>query len=47
MGIYVVFFGGYQSSKTDMALWLASARKQRSDIVFDAYPFPDYQASRC
>ena len=41
MSILVVFFGGYnnKSSKTDMGLWLASARKQRDDVVFDACPY--------
>ena len=41
MSIYVVFFGGFQASKTDMDLWLANARKQRDDVVFDAFPYPD------
>jgi hypothetical protein len=42
MTILVVFFGGYnnKSSKTDMDLWLASARKQRNDVVFEAFPWP-------
>lgn len=40
MKIYVVFIGGFQSSKTDMQLWLTSATKQRGDVDFDAYPFP-------
>jgi predicted esterase len=40
MSICVVFIGGFQSSKTDMALWLASATK-RSDVAFDAYPYPN------
>jgi hypothetical protein len=43
MTILVVFFGGYnnKSSKTDMDLWLASARKQRDNVVFEAFPWPD------
>src|SRR5215472_6821014 len=43
MSILVVFFCGYnnKSSKTDMGLWLASARKQRSDVQFEAFPWPD------
>jgi predicted esterase len=41
MSICVVFFGGFQASKTDMDLWLANARKQRDDVVFDAFPYPD------
>ena len=40
MKIYVVFIGGFQSSKTDMQLWLTSATTQRGDVDFDAYPFP-------
>ena len=45
MKIYVVFIGGYQSDQIAMDLWLASARKQRSDVVFDAYPFPSIKHS--
>jgi len=41
MSICVVFFGGYKASKTDMELWLASARKQRDDVGFDAFPYPE------
>jgi hypothetical protein len=40
MSIYVVFFGGYNASQTDMDLWLASAQKQRKDVDFDAFPYP-------
>jgi predicted esterase len=41
MSIYVVFIGGYKASQPAVDLWLASARKQRSDVVFDAYPYPE------
>jgi hypothetical protein len=41
MSIYVVFFGGYKASKIDMDLWKASAEKQRDDVKFDAFPYPD------
>jgi hypothetical protein len=41
MSILVVFFGGYKASKTDMELWLASTRKQRDDVQFEAFPYPD------
>ncbi len=41
MKIYVIFFGGFRVTSTDMQLWLTSARKQRSDVVFDAYPYPE------
>jgi hypothetical protein len=40
MSIYAIFFGGYRTSQPDMDLWLASARKQRDDVVFDACPYP-------
>ena len=45
MSLYVVFFGGYQSSQHDMNVWLASARKQRPDVTFDAYPYPAHAKS--
>lgn len=38
--IYVFFFGGYQSSQSDVDLWSQSARKQRSDVTFNAFPYP-------
>jgi len=42
MSVYVVFFGGYKASKTDMDLWLASAKNVcGADVEYDAYPFPD------
>lgn len=45
MSIFYVFFGGYQSSQTDMELWLASACKLRDDVKFVAYPYPSSHAS--
>ena len=45
MSIYVVFIGGFQSDQKAMDLWLASARTQRKDVVFDAYPFPHIKHS--
>lgn len=41
MKIRVVFFGGYLSNPSNMKVWLASARAQRSDVEFDAIPYPD------
>lgn len=41
MTILVVFFGGFQSSQPDMDKWLDSARKQRGDVQFEAFPYPD------
>jgi len=38
--IYVFFFGGYQSSPSDVNLWSESARKQRPDVTFNAFPYP-------
>lgn len=40
MSIYVLFFGGYNSTQTDMDVWLASAKAQRKDVDFDAVPYP-------
>ena len=40
MSSYVLFFGGYQSTQTNMDVWLASARAQRKDVKFDAVPYP-------
>jgi hypothetical protein len=40
MSIYVLFFGGYQSTQPDVNSWLGSARAQRKDVVFDAVPYP-------
>jgi hypothetical protein len=45
MSIYVVFFGGYQSSQPDMDVWKASAQNQRDDVKFDAFPYPGHAKS--
>ena len=36
---YVIFFGGFLASWDDMDKWLRSARSQRPDVAFDAYPY--------
>ena len=41
MKILVVFFGGFQSSQKDMDRWLDSARGQRKDVQFEAFPYPN------
>ena len=41
MSICVVFIGGFRASQPNMDLWLASARKQRDDVAFDAFPYPE------
>jgi hypothetical protein len=40
MSTYVVFFGGYKASQTDMKVWLGSAKAQKSSIEFSAFPWP-------
>lgn len=45
MTVLAVFFGGFQSSQPDMDKWLDSARNQRSDVQFEAFPFPDIPKS--
>lgn len=40
MGAYVLFFGGYNATRTDINVWCASAAAQRSDATFDGYPWP-------
>src|ERR1700746_3420088 len=42
MGIYVVFFGGFNSYQQDMDLWTNSAENQRDDVKFDAFPYPEH-----
>src|SRR5690349_20387167 len=37
---YAVFFGGFQATPTDMKFWLGSARAQKTDMEFDAFPWP-------
>jgi len=44
MSIYVVFFGGWHASSTDMELWRTTANNQRKDVTFDAIPFPSPHA---
>ncbi len=45
MSIYAVFIGGYQSSQPDVDMWKASAAKQRGDVEFDAYAYPDIKGA--
>lgn len=40
MGAYVVFFGGYQASASDVKAWWASAKAQKPDVTFDCFPWP-------
>ena len=39
-GVYVLFFGGYRATQTDMNVWLGSAKAQRATVDFDAIPWP-------
>jgi hypothetical protein len=40
MSVYVLFFGGFQATQSDIDVWLASAKKQCQDVAFDALPWP-------
>ena len=40
MSTYVLFFGGYRATITDMKVWQGSAKAQKSDVEFDAIPWP-------
>lgn len=45
MSAYVIFFGGYKATRTDINAWSASAAAQRSDATFDGYPWPSGASS--
>ncbi len=38
--ISVYFFGGYQSTSEQVGAWVKSAQGQRSDVTFNAFPYP-------
>jgi hypothetical protein len=40
MSTYVLFFGGYRATQTDMNVWLGNAKAQKADVAFDAIPWP-------
>jgi hypothetical protein len=40
MSAYVLFFGGYHATLTDINVWSASAKAQKADVTFDCYPWP-------
>lgn len=40
MSAYVLFFGGFQATRQHVNAWAASAKSQRSDVTFDAFPWP-------
>jgi hypothetical protein len=46
MSIHVVFFGGYRASQPAMDAWKTSAEKQRNDVKFDAFPYPEHASFR-
>lgn len=45
MSAYVLFFGGYHATPTDINLWSASAKAQKPDVTFDGYPWPSGASS--
>jgi len=40
MSAYVLFFGGYHATRTDINVWSANAKAQKPDVTFDGYPWP-------
>jgi hypothetical protein len=40
MSAYVFFFGGYNSTQTNIADWLLSARQQQPHTLFAGFPYP-------
>lgn len=40
MSAFVIFFGGWRATPADMQAWKGSAQAQKSDIDFDAIPWP-------
>jgi hypothetical protein len=40
MSAYVLFFGGYKASVTDIKAWTASATLQKPGVTFEGYPYP-------
>ena len=40
MSTFVLFFGGWQASVSDVNAWTASARHQSPGDILDAYPYP-------
>lgn len=40
MSAYVMFFGGYHATRTDINVWSASAKAQKPDVTFDGYAWP-------
>jgi hypothetical protein len=40
MSAYVLFFGGYKATRTDINVWSASAKAQKPDVTFDGYAWP-------
>jgi hypothetical protein len=45
MSAYVLFFGGYHATRTDINVWSASAKAQKPDVTFDGYPWPSGASS--
>ncbi|MCB1824515.1 MAG: hypothetical protein KDJ54_08035 [Candidatus Competibacteraceae bacterium] len=45
MSTFVLFFGGYRATTTDMKVWESSAKAQKSDVEFCAVPWPSGAAS--
>src|SRR5262245_29251619 len=40
MSAYVLFFGGYKATLSDIKAWTADATKRKPGVTFDGYPYP-------
>ena len=40
MSAFVFFFGGYLATQSNMDAWLTSAKGQRPNLEFSAFPWP-------
>ena len=45
MSPYVLVFGGYKATLTDINVWCASAAAQKANVTFDGYPWPSGASS--
>jgi hypothetical protein len=45
MSAFVVFFGGYQATQSNMDAWLTSAKGLKPNVEFSAFPWPHSASS--
>ena len=46
MSAYVLFFGGFQATQTQINIWAGSAKAQKPDVTFDGYAYPASASAR-